>query len=236
MYYVELINRFWIFSERVKPGTAAISLYLYLLNIAKENDSYQFRISDVEVGKRLGLSRATIKTARKKLRNLGVVHYETFNGLPASYRLILNYPIEEVKCDETTNDFRHPIVFNNEDEIRFQNEVQNKSEAGDTNNNQDAAPGSLEPFREKRMVPDLQKFLEYARSLDAYSPELDELIIAKYSGWLVNDWKSDSGRVITNWHTSLKNVLPFLKTGVKDSQLSIDKIPDIRHPKENPGL
>jgi hypothetical protein len=86
------------------------------------------------------------------------------------------------------------------------------------------------------MVPDLVEFLKYARSLEAYSPELDEFITAKYSGWLANDWKSDSGRVITNWRTSLKNVLPFLKPGGKDSQLSIDRIPDIRHPKENPEL
>lgn len=234
MYYVELIDRFWIFSERVKLGTATISLYLYLLNIAKENDSYQFRISDVELGKRLGLSRATIKTAREKLRHLGLVQYETVNGVSASYRLILNYPIGGTNCDETTNDVGDPTVFSNEDEIRFRSQEKNKSETGDTNSDHDAAPGSLEPFREKRMVPDLQKFLEYARSLDAYSPELDEFITAKYSGWLINDWKSDSGRVITNWRTSLRNVLPFLKPGEKDSQLSIDKIPDIRHPKENP--
>jgi len=236
MYYVELIDRFWIFSEKKKPGTAAISLYLYLLNIAKENNSYQFRISDVDLGKRLGLSRATIKTAREKLRDLGVVQYETFNGLPASHRLILNYPIEEVKCDETTNDVGHPIVFSNEDEIRFQSETQNKSGTVDVISDQDAASGSRERVREKRMLPDLLEFLTYARSLDAYSPELEELITEKYSGWLANDWKSDSGRVITNWRTSLKNVLPFLKPGGKDSQLSIDRIPDIRHPKENPEL
>jgi len=83
-------------------------------------------------------------------------------------------------------------------------------------------------------VPNRKEFLEYAKLLDAYSPEIDELITAKYSGWLANDWKSDSGRVMINWRTSLKNVLPFLKSGVTDSQLSIDKIPDIRRPKERP--
>ena len=232
MYYVELIDRFWVFSDRFKPGTAAISLYLYLLNIAKEKDSYQFRMSDVELGKRLDLSRATIKTTRKKLRDLGLVEYQTENGVPASYRLVVNYPIGEANCDETPNDVGDPIVFINEDEIRFQNEEQNKSETADTISDQDAASGSREPFREKLMLPNLREFLEYARSLDSYSPELDEFITAKYSGWSINDWKSDSGRVITNWRTSLKNVLPFLKSTGQDLQLSVDKIPAIRHPKE----
>lgn len=234
MYYVELIDRFWIFSDRFKPGTAAISLYLYLLNISKENDSYQFRISDVELGKRLGLSRATIKTTRKKLRDFGLVQFAAVNGVATSYRLIVNYPIDETNCDETSNDVVEPIVFTKENEIRFQSEEKNNSETADTIGDRNTASGSLETFREKGMVPALPKFLEYARSQDAYSPELDEFIAAKYSGWLANDWKSDSGRVITNWRTSLKNVLPFLKSGEKDSRLSIDRIPSIRHPKEKP--
>lgn len=234
MYYVELIDRFWVFSERVKPGTAAISLYLYLLNVAKENNSYQFRMSDVELGKRLGLSRATIKTAREKLRDFGLVQFATVNGAPASYRLIVNYTIGENDCDDTPNDLAGTVVFVSENEIPFGNEEENKSEDADTSRDQNAVSRPQELLREKRMVPDLKEFLEYAKLLDAYSPEIDELITAKYSGWLANDWKSDSGRVMINWRTSLKNVLPFLKSGVTDSQLSIDKIPDIRRPKERP--
>lgn len=236
MYYVELIDRFWVFSDRFKPGTAAISLYLYLLNIAKEKDSYQFRMSDVELGKRLGLSRATIKTAREKLRDSGLVQYTAVSGVAASYRLIVNYPIDETNCDEMPNDVVEPIVFTKENEIRFRSEEKNKSETADTIGDKDPTSVSRESLKGKRMVPDLQEFLMYARSLDAYSPELDDIIKDKYSNWLFNDWKSDSGRVITNWRTSLKNILPFLKSGGKDSQLTIDRIPDIRHPKVDPEL
>lgn len=230
MYYVELIDRFWIFTDKVKPGATAISLYLYLLNIAKENDSYQFRISDVELGKRMGISRATVKTAKKKLMNLGLIHYQTVNGTSGSYRLIVNYPFDGVSFEQTKIDLPDAVICCKDDghlQIEAQKATGN-SVAGDS---ADEAFRFAELSEEKGTRPDLREFLEYARTLDAYSPELDALITAKYSSWLDNDWKNVSGRHITNWRSSLKSVLPFLVSETKHSQLSIDKIPDIRHPK-----
>ncbi|MPT32068.1 MAG: hypothetical protein E2600_10485 [Chryseobacterium sp.] len=229
MYYVELIDRFWVFSERVKPGTTAISLYLYLLNIAKENDSYQFRMSDVELGKRLGISRATIKTAREKLRDLGVVEYEAVNGAPISYRLIINYPFDDVNFEQTKIDLSDAVICCDNGHLQIESwKAPRNSVAGDS---ADEAFRFAELSEEKGTRPDLREFLEYAGTLDAYSPELEVLIRAKYSSWLDNDWKNVSGRYITNWRSSLKSVLPFLVSETKHSQLSIDKIPDIRHPR-----
>lgn len=234
MYYVELIDRFWILSERVKPGSASIALYLYLLTIAKENNSYQFTISDVELGKRLGLSRATIKTTKGKLMKLGLIRCQSANGVPCNYRLIVNYPLREINGEETLNDIRDAIVFVNENKSRFEIEEQYRPYTADPLSGHFDVSVSGEGSMEKRTVPDIPDFLKYAKTLDAYSPELDGLIKAKYSDWVNNGWKSTSGRFITDWRSSLKNVLPFLRAPGEDqgTPLSIRHIPDIKHPKE----
>ena len=94
MYYLELIQRFWDFNKKAKVSPTEISLYFYLLKIGYENERYDFKISDVELGKELGLTRKTIKTTKEKLKNLGLVQFQSKNGLPCHYRLLLNYSFE----------------------------------------------------------------------------------------------------------------------------------------------
>lgn len=232
MYYVELIDRFWLFNEKAKPGTAAISLYLYLLQISKKKDTYRFTISDVELGRRLGLGRATIKTTREKLIDLGLISYQNVQGAAGNFRLILDYALEQLNCEDTQMDAAHDVINffgRNDDPILI--EQKDHLETPVSTSEQNVSSRSSELSVKDRIVPDLHEFLNFARALEAYRPELDVLITAKYSGWLDNGWKSSSGRQITNWRSSLKNVVPFLKTKDQDSILSIGDIPDILHPK-----
>jgi hypothetical protein len=60
MYYLELIQRFWEFNKTTKVSPTEISLYFYLLKIGYNNDRYDFKISDVKLGKDLGLTRKTL--------------------------------------------------------------------------------------------------------------------------------------------------------------------------------
>ncbi|WBX96506.1 hypothetical protein [Chryseobacterium gambrini] len=86
MYYLELIQRFWDFNKIVKISPTEIALYLYLLKIGYEKDRYDFKISDVELARELGLTRVTIKASKDKLKNRGLIQFQTSNGLPCYYR------------------------------------------------------------------------------------------------------------------------------------------------------
>ena len=94
MYYLELIQRFWDFNKTAKISPTEALLYFYLLKMGYENDRYDFKISDIELGKELGLTRKTIKSTKEKLKNLGLVQFQSKNGLPCHYRLLLNYSFE----------------------------------------------------------------------------------------------------------------------------------------------
>ena len=86
MYYLELIQRFWDFNKKAKVSPTEVLLYFYLLKIGYENERYDFKISDVELGKELGLTRKTIKSTKEKLKNLGLIQFQSKNGLPCHYR------------------------------------------------------------------------------------------------------------------------------------------------------
>jgi len=233
MYYIELIDRFWLFLEKTKPGTAAISLYLYLLQVAKQKDAYQFTISDIELAKRLGVNRATVKTTREKLSKFGLIEYQSVQGIAGIYRLMVNYPLEPTSFGNVRNEPASSIIdfFGRNENVLQIEEIDEKDNSSVTvDENIPVKPTSL--LIDGRVVPSLKEFLDYARMLDAYHPELDDLIMAKYSGWLKNRWKSGSGRPIINWQSSLKNVLPFLTSEVIPDKLTVHNIPQIRHPKE----
>ncbi len=239
MYYLELIERFWIFNEKVKPGSTAIAMYLYLLKTAKGRDAYDFKVSDVVLGKDLGMTRPTVKTAKEKLRDLGLIRFQTKNGVSGSYRLILSYPLypletpapEEIKNNDVET---KPSFKELKDDLNLDlltERIKSKS----ANVNHKISASSVQPANENIKIPELEEFLAYAQVLAAYQSELDELIKDKYHSWKGSGWKNNSDRLITNWRSSLKSTLPFLKNAAHDDQLSIQTIPDIKRPKSNFG-
>lgn len=236
MYYLELIERFWIFNEKAKPGSTAIAMYLYLLKTAKACDAYDFKVSDVVLSKELGLTRPTVKTAKEKLRDLGLIRFQTKNGVSGSYRLILSYPLEasapkEMKSSEIqmTPSFKELKDDLNLDVLNLGVKIPS------SNINQKINASSIQPANENIKIPEFEEFLAYARTLAAYQSELDELIKDKYHSWKDSGWKNSSDRLITNWKSSLKSTLPFLKNVAQDNQLSLQTIPDIKRPKSNFG-
>lgn len=236
MYYLELIEKFWIFNERARPGSTAIAMYLYLLKTAKGNDAYDFKVSDVVLSRELGLARPTVKATKEKLRDLGLIRFQTKNGVTGSYRLILSYPLEtavpaEIKSAKV--EIISSVREHNDDlNLEFLN-VQGKSPSGNIDQKSNAS--SPELADENIKIPELEEFLAYAQTLAAYQSELDELIKDKYYSWKDSGWKNNSDRLITNWKSSLKSTLPFLKNAVQDDKLSLQTIPDIKRPKSNFG-
>ena len=81
------------------------------------------------------------------------------------------------------------------------------------------------------VVPKFDEFIEFARTLEGYQPLLDSVIEEKYHSWIENEWRNSSGRPISNWKSSLKSILPYLKNSQIDIAISVDSIPSIKRPK-----
>jgi len=210
MYYLELIKQFWEFNNKNKIGSTRISMYLYLLKMGYENDSYSFQISDIEISRDLGLTRKTVRYTKEILKDLGLIQFETKNGIPCHYRLILNYPLHISKPKKTKKE--------NLKTEKFAEKIDNSQIKNQT-----------DFFTQK--IPSFEEFIEYARTLDNYELKLDFEIQSKYEDWKKNEWKNGSNRPITNWKSSLKSSLPFMKNKIKNHQLSLASIPNIKRPK-----
>ncbi|WP_187477760.1 helix-turn-helix domain-containing protein [Amniculibacterium sp. G2-70] len=91
MNYSELISRFWEHNEKQPLGAIAVSLYLFLLEIWTKNEENDFKLSDNDICKRLKITRPTIITLRQKLSNLGMIQYQSQNGLPGHYKILREY-------------------------------------------------------------------------------------------------------------------------------------------------
>ena len=235
MYYLELTHRFWVFNQKISVGSTGISMYLYLLKIAYDNERYNFQISDVAISKELGLTRKTVKSTKEKLKSVGLIQFQTKNGLPCSYRLILNYPLtvsesKNVKKEELWKE----EFIQKEDELVFPSPTVPSIQILSENRVQKV---EVQPSREKahnQKTPSWKEFIEYAQTLEIYDQQLDFEIQTKYESWKNNEWKNHAGRPITNWKSALKSALPFMKKTTEGSILLLKSIPNINRPKSKP--
>ena len=65
--------------------------------------------------------------------------------------------------------------------------------------------------KKEKIIPTLDEFLNYAKTLEIYKPELDYSIKAKYKTWVDAKWHDGNGKIIKIWKNTLANTLPFLK-------------------------
>ncbi|KFF01326.1 hypothetical protein IX39_12140 [Chryseobacterium formosense] len=204
MYYIELIQRFWEYNDRSSVGATATAMYLFLLKNAFENERYDFSISDVTVSNKLSLTRKTVKVTKEKLQTMGLISFNNRNGVPCSYRLLLNYPLPKVQKNVELSTAVAKNIFNDRVETMSVMLTDN--------------------------IPNYDVFLEYAGKLETYSSVLQPYIKEKYKLWIDNGWKNNFNRPITDWRASLKSAIPFLKESLQKSFLN-ERIPDIKHPR-----
>jgi len=255
MYYLELIQRFWEFNKTTKVSPAEISLYFYLLKIGYDNERYDFKISDVKLGKDLGLTRKTIKSTKEKLKNLGLIQFQSKNGLPCLYRLLLNYSFiiesENLLIKENLNTEITQKLESSTTSTESIPSIRNSLEDLKEDNNKDGKPilksSQKQKFQLKqaqklkqeeelqnlknRKIPSLDEFMEYAISLECYERELDLSIREKYETWRNNGWKNTSNRPISNWKSTLKSTLPYLKNMNVENTSLLQNIPNIKRPE-----
>ncbi|WP_228438754.1 hypothetical protein [Chryseobacterium pennae] len=207
-------------------------MYLYLLKTGYEKDRYDFRISDIIIGKNLRLTRKTVKSTKEKLRSFGLIQYKTKSKSPCHYRLILNYPLVITHGEnfhEKKAEMKSIVVKPEGLEIQPESILSIQDTGESLTNNQ--LPQVLPIIVDNRNIPSVEEFLEYARTLETYTSQLDFNIKEKYETWVNNGWKNNSDRPITNWKSSLKSALPFMKDIGNGNQLSLQLPPNIKHPQ-----
>ncbi|CAM3745656.1 helix-turn-helix domain-containing protein [Elizabethkingia occulta] len=233
MYYLELIQRFWEFGPKARLSTTAIVIYLYLLKLASDNNGYNVAISDVMLSETLGLTRKTIKPAKEALRNLGLIQYESRKGLSCSYRIVLDYPLQvpgQEKVQQAEKNLQASIVEKSENSPLVELSGIPIPETTEQKENTLLYNNDAESFKTIK-GPSLEEFMAYAHTLDCYEGSMDLDIEEKYALWAGNGWRNNLGKPITNWKSSLKNILPYMKNKTDNGLFSVESIPNIKHPK-----
>ena len=230
MNYTELITKFWGINEKSPLGASAIALYLFLLEEYRKNNGKDFTISDNAIGQKLSLTRPTINALKSKLRNVGLIQYQTRNGVPSIYRIItdISFLQQESLQKETLNiknkASQESEPFKKMIESPIINDIQPKILEEKTIHTS---------TRENINIPSLDEFMNFAKSLEIYDETMDFAIKSKYESWRDNGWVNGLGIPINKWQNNLKNTLPHLKTSKKKPPgLQPNNIPTIKRPKQ----
>lgn len=78
MNYIELIKRFWQCNEEQPIGSNATALYFYLLKVCNSLGwKVQFRHSDRYISIQLGISVNTVRGAKNRLKQLGLIDFKS---------------------------------------------------------------------------------------------------------------------------------------------------------------
>lgn len=261
MSYLDLIKKFWKSNDEININPSAINLYLFLLECWDRNNNEDFELSDYEISKKLSMVRKTIKVCKDSLRNLGLINYQVKNGFPTFYKIIIDYNInwknsnttKEPVAEKKENDFSKKQTSQNitiqepkviEEKVSVIIEAPKKLQKESTEIVQpienlqnieelsNIKPQKVVKTNNKDIViPTLEEFLTYAKTLEVYDESLDFSIKTKYETWVADGWKNGYNKPIINWQMSLKNTIPHLKGSNKKS-VDIFNIPKINRLKQ----
>ena len=233
-----LTEKFWKFNEKEPLGAIAVALYFFLLVIWKKNEQNDFSLSDTEICERLKITRPTIITLRQKLVTLGIIQYQSKNGLPGHYKILSEYSptlsafakLETKNEGSTTKRSQKTIQKKKKNAEKSLQNIENLQNQNILSNDSLKTPITTSLSDN---IPSIEEFLEYAKTLENYLPELENLIKEKYDSWLGNGWKNGYDKPITNWKSSIKNTIPFLQSELQSSNTTSEKIalPTIKRPK-----
>ncbi|MDV3789365.1 hypothetical protein CMU16_18410 [Elizabethkingia anophelis] len=232
MNYLDLLHKFWDYNQNEPLGITSIAMYLFLLENWDKNNSNDFKVSDVTISNELGITRKTVKLTKEKLRNCGLIYYETQNGLPSYYRIILDYTSLR-KGEKPKKD----IAERNQKPIETKEKSKPDSPAESpveepkivTPPSQD--PGKPNVITDNKVIPALTEIIDYATTLPNYDPSLDTRIQDRYKSWVNNGWRTMQDKPIKEWKPLLKTTVNYFVNPPKNGTLTLDSIPNIKVPK-----
>lgn len=227
MEYIDLIRKFWKLNETFSLNASAVQLYFYLLEYWDRNNKEDFEHSDVEISEKLKISRKTIKSSKEILRNLGLINFQIKNGFPTSYKIIIDYNFNSKKVQKA------PKLIKKSSEKTTRKETKTNDESifisAPIEENKPTTPiVKVEKTDTNSNIPTLEEFMQYAKTIEIYNPNMDFSIKSKYETWKENGWRNGYNMPIKNWKQSLNNVFSYLSNAKTDPF----KIPTIVRPKQ----
>ena len=230
MKYLALIENFWKINQNQSVGSNAIAMYLFLLKVWNEKGQKEFKISDVKLAEKLELARQTIKPTRNKLFKSGLINFNIRNGAACEYFIIQDFQNQKKanSLEFSKDSIDNKTTKRTDKELKEVIKTQNEN----LKNNSKTAQSSLSQNQDLKNneIPNFKEFLDFAKSLEIYTPNLDVLIEEKYNKWIEDDWKNSYGRPINNWKLLLKSTIPYLVNNLNYSSIEL-KIPKIQRPK-----
>jgi len=228
----ELTDRFWKFNNESPLGSTGVALYLFLVKIGGDQSDNNFTCSDLKICKELCIKRNTVKSAREKLRNLGLIHYQTKNGFPCYYKLITDYPLIQGNIKP-----KKDIAERNQKPIEAKEKSKPYSSAeSPAEEPKIVIPPPQEPVKpnvitDNKVIPTLTEIIDYATTLPNYDPSLDTRIQDRYKSWVNNGWRTMQDKPIKEWKPLLKTTVNYFVNPPKNGTLTLDSIPNIKVPK-----
>jgi hypothetical protein len=233
----ELLHQFWEYNRKNPIGSIGVAMYLFLLDLWFKNQENEFKLSDTEICERLKITRPTIISLRQKLQNLGFIQYQSQNGLPCCYRLIsevleVSTSLEIKKNEKSAKKIKEKEKQKKSDKASVTIEAfENKNLISDLIIEKSIPDLSLNTTQQFVHIPSKEEFINYAKTFEMYDPSLEFLIEKKYNSWKNNGWRNSSDRPVTNWKSSIKSLLPYLKNTDENNRISVPSIPNIKRPK-----
>ena len=230
MKHLALIENFWKINQNQSVGSNAIAMYLFLLKVWNEKGQKEFKLSDVKLAEKLELARQTIKPTRNKLFKLGLINFNIRNGAACEYFIIQDFQNQKKanSLEFSKDSIDNKTAKRTDKELKEVIKTQNEN----FKNNSTSAQRLLSQNQDLKNneIPNFKEFLDFAKSLEIYTPNLDVLIEEKYNKWIEDDWKNSYGRPINNWKLLLKSTIPYLVNNLNYSSIEL-KIPKIKRPK-----
>lgn len=227
--YLNLIERSWDYNEENLLGSSALLIYFYLLKEGFNKNNPRFSVSDVQISKDLCLTRKTVKVNKNVLLNKGLIDFEIKNGVPCQYQIIIDYPIEKPELGKKLEKkiFKKPDDIKQNVIVKQSRNTEENSQAGAEKLSSDSQKTRLQKVL-KKGIPTFEEFLEFAQTLNSYEDSLDKNLKLKYEEWSKKGWRNNFDRPITDWKSTIKNTMPYLKNRSKDSVKFIESTPNIR--------
>lgn len=232
MNYLDLLHKFWDYNQKESLGATAIAMYLSLLEMWYVNDENDFKVSDIAICKKLLLTRPTVKVTKEKLRNCGLIYYETQNGLPSYYRIILDYTSlrkgEKPKKDIAERNQKQVETI---DKSKIDPPVELPVEKPEI-----VIPPSQELsvpkiITDNKSIPPIAEVFDFAKTLPIYNSSLYPRLQKRYEEWVNNGWHTHQNKPITNWKPLVRATLAHMVKPPENGTLSLDQIPSIKPPK-----
>ncbi|MDV2442560.1 hypothetical protein CMV00_01940 [Elizabethkingia anophelis] len=232
MNYLELLHKFWEYNQNERLGTTMIAMYLFLLEEWDKNEGNDFKVSDIAICEKLLLTRPTVKVIKEKLRNCGLIYYETQNGLPSHYRIILDYTSlrKEERSKKGSVEMKQKSIDTN-DKLKTDFPDELPAVGPVFINSTSPEVSKSKTISSNKNIPTLTEFIGFAKTLPTYDTILDSRIQDKYESWVNNGWRTMQDNPITKWEPLLKATMPFILKASQNGGLSLESIPNIRVPK-----